>query len=68
MPVILAPEDYGAWLDPTNERPETLSSLLAPFPASEMAAVEVSGYVNRPTNEGPKCIEPMTGPTPGHLF
>ncbi len=62
MPVILAREDYDRWLDPAVERGEAVKPLLQPFPPGLMEAVPIGTYVNRPTNEGPECIEPAEAP------
>lgn len=59
MPVILAPEDYGAWLDPRSEA----SALLRPYPAERMRVREVSPRVNRPEHDDPALIEAITAPT-----
>jgi putative SOS response-associated peptidase YedK len=59
MPVIIAPEDYGAWMDPTCEKPADIAHLLRPFPADEMAAYPVDRRVNSPRNDDPACIEPL---------
>lgn len=59
MPVVLAPEHYDRWLDPTNQDPLALAPLLAPHPASAMEAVAVSTRVNSPRNDDPRCIEPQ---------
>ncbi|HEV8292009.1 MAG TPA: SOS response-associated peptidase [Tepidisphaeraceae bacterium] len=61
MPVILMEEDYQCWLDATEREPDDLLSMLKPFPAEEMEALEVSKLVNSPKNEGPECIEPDKG-------
>jgi putative SOS response-associated peptidase YedK len=58
MPVIIAPGDYGRWMDPANEKPGTLEPLLRPYPAGEMEAHPVSRHVNNPRNDDPACIEP----------
>lgn len=58
MPVILAPEDYPAWLERRNERAQALLPLLAPRDWPEMRAVPVTPYVNNVRNEGPQCIAP----------
>ena len=58
MPVIIAPGDYGRWMDPANEKPGTLKPLLRPYPAGEMEAHTVSRHVNNPRNDEPACIEP----------
>ncbi|MBN1237597.1 MAG: SOS response-associated peptidase [Gammaproteobacteria bacterium] len=59
MPVVLAPQDYAAWLGPDTPRPE-LERVLA---ESRPAAIEtrpVSTYVNKPAHDDPRCIEPLT--------
>lgn len=65
MPVILAPEDYTAWLDPTIQTPESLRRLLRPYPSDAMLAYPVSPYVNDPRNDTPQCIAPVAGHGPG---
>jgi putative SOS response-associated peptidase YedK len=62
MPVILAPHDYGKWLDTTVQDPEPLRPLLRPYAADEMIALPVGTHVNRPTHDAPKCIEPVGPP------
>jgi putative SOS response-associated peptidase YedK len=57
MPVILAHDAYDVWLDPASERDE-LTGLLAPYPGDEMEAYPVSRFVNSPSNNDPRCIEP----------
>ena len=57
MPVILAHDAYDVWLDPVSERDE-LTGLLAPYPEDEMEAYPVSRFVNSPSNNDPRCIEP----------
>lgn len=60
MPVILHPDDYGAWLgsggDDTAQALDQLRHLFHPYPAGEMAAYPVSTYVNNTRNEGSECI------------
>jgi len=58
MPVIVAPEDYGAWLDGANKDVEKLKSLLASYPAQKMEAYPVNKAVSNARNEGAKLIEP----------
>lgn len=57
MPVILAPDDYGQWLDPTVQKPQPLVPLLRPFPVDQMIAYPVSTHVNSPARDDPRCIE-----------
>jgi len=59
MPVILAPEDHAAWLDPANQATEKLKALLKPSPAKTMAAHPVSTRVNTPRNDEPALLEPV---------
>jgi putative SOS response-associated peptidase YedK len=55
MPVILAPEDYGTWL----EAPAPIAAdLLRPCPAAWLEAVPVSDRVNSPRNDDPSLAEP----------
>jgi putative SOS response-associated peptidase YedK len=58
MPVILKPEAYPVWLDPSEQTPDKLDKLLKPYPASQMAAFPVSRLVNDPKNDSPDCIQP----------
>ncbi|MEX2317368.1 MAG: SOS response-associated peptidase [Pirellulales bacterium] len=58
MPVVLAPADYGLWLDPHVEEPASLAHLLAPCGPAELVAEPVSTHVNRVANDGPQCIAP----------
>ena len=57
MPVILAPEDHGAWLQPADR--ETHQRLLQPCAPDIMQAWPVSTFVNRPGNDSPETIEPL---------
>ena len=57
MPVILPTGAYDVWLDPEADRDE-LYGLLAPYPEDEMDAYPVSRFVNSPSNNDPRCIEP----------
>jgi putative SOS response-associated peptidase YedK len=57
MPVIVAPDAYDVWLDPASERDE-LIGLLGSYPEDEMEAYPVSRFVNSPSNNDPRCIEP----------
>ena len=53
MPVILPTDAWDAWLA-GDEVP------LGPYPADHMTAHPVSTHVNRPANDDPRCIEPIT--------
>ena len=60
MPVILPKEQYSHWLAPEEQSSETLQPLLIPYTGEEMEAYPVSRLVNRPTNDSPECIAPLT--------
>ncbi len=57
MPAILHPEDFDLWLDPTMEDPQKIKPLLRPYPAKLLDLYPVSTFVNRPANDGPRCVE-----------
>lgn len=61
MPVILRPDDYDVWLSPGARGPEHLTTLLRPYPHAEMSAYAVSTLVNSPSNDDPRCVEPLPG-------
>ncbi len=61
MPVIIAPGDHAAWLDPQSDR-AALESLLKPYPAEALTAVPVSKHVNKVANDDPACLEPAGPP------
>jgi putative SOS response-associated peptidase YedK len=58
MPVILPRKSYPQWLEPDEQPPARLTSLLKPYPAAEMTAYPVSTLVNSPRNNSPACIAP----------
>ncbi|MGE5315351.1 MAG: SOS response-associated peptidase [Acidobacteriota bacterium] len=60
MPVILAEQDFDAWLDPQNNDTGSLKALLRPFPSELMKAYPVSTYVNSSRNEGEECMKPVS--------
>ena len=55
MPVILRPEDFDHWLDPSLGG----ADLLRPFDAAAMEAAPVSSRVNDPRNDDPQVIAPV---------
>ena len=60
MPVILAPEQFDAWLNP-QATPDDLDPLLAPAPGAALDAHPVSPRVNSPRQSDPSMIEPIAG-------
>jgi putative SOS response-associated peptidase YedK len=63
MPVILHPQDYDLWLDPAVQVPDRLLPLLRPYLAEQMQHYPVSTKVNRPSNDSPDCIVPLSETT-----
>jgi putative SOS response-associated peptidase YedK len=59
MPVILDPESYDLWLDPTPARTARLKALLRPHAEEEMVVYPVSPFVNRTENDSPECVVPL---------
>ena len=60
MPVILPPDAYTVWLDPTVRDVECVQALLMPYPADAMTAYPVSTRVNNPATDSPECMAPLT--------
>lgn len=58
MPVILPPDAYTQWLDPSVRTPESLQHLLLSYPSENMMAHPVSTLVNSPANDSPECLIP----------
>jgi len=61
MPVVLAPEDWATWLDPSSDLDHALG-LLVPAPSEWFEAYPVSTLVNTVANEGPQLLEPLPSP------
>ncbi|WP_342234549.1 SOS response-associated peptidase [Inquilinus sp. OTU3971] len=62
MPVILAPEDWPAWLGEVETTREQRLALLRPYPAEEMTAWPVTTDVNNSRNNRPDLIVPIGEP------
>src|SRR5262245_37254662 len=60
MPVILAPDAFDAWLDPTPRHADALMPLLVPCPSEWLEVYQVSNLVNSPDNEDPACVAPVS--------
>ena len=58
MPVILRPDEYGAWLDKATD-PKEAAALMRPYPDGELEAVAVSKLVNSPRNDVLECVAPL---------
>ena len=69
MPLVIAPEDCAAWLDPGNEDRGALKALVRPYPAERMSAHPVSPRVNAPEHDDARLLEPLReGPAQGDLL
>ena len=61
MPVLLAPQDFDLWLDPSVSSVDQLGALFEPFAADAMSVYPVSTRVNSPANDDPGVIERVEG-------
>ncbi len=59
MAIIMRPEHYAAWLDPSERTALELMPLLHPIDADAMQAYEVSKAVNNPANDSADLIQPL---------
>ena len=57
MPVIVAPDDYDVWLDPSTP-PAVAQSLIRPW-GGPLEAWPVSTRVNAPRHDDAACLEPL---------
>lgn len=59
MPVVVPPEQWATWLDPSPRDPAELRALLEPREDIALAAYPVSTLVNNVRNDGPGLIVPL---------
>ena len=59
MPVILAANDWQAWLNPELKDVTVLKGLLRPYSPNEMTTWKVGTQVNSPRNNSEDCIKPI---------
>ncbi len=57
MPVILEPDQFALWLDPTVTDPARVAGLLHPYPSGALEAYPVGLLVNNPANDSPACLD-----------
>jgi putative SOS response-associated peptidase YedK len=67
MPMVITPDRWADWLNPDNDDPADLQSLLAPATSAGLATRAVSTEVNSVRHNGPQLIAPadpadLTGP------
>jgi putative SOS response-associated peptidase YedK len=58
MPVMLAPDTWDVWLDPGEDDPDRLQSLLTPRLPDALETYVVSTRVNNARNEGEELVRP----------
>lgn len=68
MPVILPPDFYATWLDPSVQDPALLGPLLRPYDSTAMRMHPVSTRVNKVVGAGPDLIEPVEALRQANLF
>jgi putative SOS response-associated peptidase YedK len=57
MPIVLAPADYAAWLDPSVDA-DTARALLGHPEGDDWVSEAVSTWVNKADHDDPQCIAP----------
>ena len=65
MPLLVEPDRYAAWLDPTLSEPDELRKLLVPAAPGRLEAYPVSTQVNSVRNNGPELLEPLAAEPEG---
>ncbi len=63
MPLMVEPDRWAAWLDPTAAQ-ESLFDLLVPAAPGNLEAYPVSTLVSNVRNNGPELVEPVPLETP----
>jgi putative SOS response-associated peptidase YedK len=61
MPLILKPEAYEEWLDPSNKEPAKIEELLKTKFVEDLTRYPVSKLVNQVGNNKKECMEPLEG-------
>lgn len=59
MPLLVEPDRYSAWLDPSKADVEELKKLLVPAAPGRLEAYPVSTQVNNVRNNGPELLDPL---------
>lgn len=59
MPVIIRPENYGAWLDPALRDVDAVGELMEPYPSELMEAFPVGLAVGKSSAQGPDLVKPL---------
>ena len=61
MPVVLEPDAWAAWLDPTTDM-AVVEGLMVPAAEGVLEAYPVSSQVNDVRNDGPQLLDPLPDP------
>ena len=59
MPLMVEPDRWDAWLDPTVSAKDDLLALLEPAAPGRLEAFPVSTMVSNVRNNGPELVEPI---------
>jgi putative SOS response-associated peptidase YedK len=59
MPMLIEPENWSRWLDPSNDDLAAVGALLVPAVDGRLDAYPVSTEVNDVRHDGPQLIEPL---------
>ncbi len=59
MPLLVEPERYAAWLDPSVSAVDELTRLLVPAAPGRLEAYPVSTLVNNVRNNGPELLDAL---------
>lgn len=59
MPVVLDPQVWARWLDPTVTEPDDVAAMLTPPPAGRFLALPVSADVGSVRNDSPELVRPL---------
>jgi putative SOS response-associated peptidase YedK len=59
MPLLVEPERYAAWLDPSVSAVDELTALLVPAAPGRLEAYPVSTQVNNVRNNGPELLDAL---------
>jgi putative SOS response-associated peptidase YedK len=59
MPVILSRENEMRWISPDPLTRQDRSSILIPYPESQMAKISVSDLVNNPSIDDERLVQPL---------
>ncbi|WP_267246545.1 SOS response-associated peptidase [Streptomyces sp. PR69] len=68
MPLMLTPDRWDAWLDPSRTEENALRGLLEPPEGGLMRAYPVGTAVSNVRNNGPELLKELQGPEEATLF